>query len=160
MTHGGRGVVVKLSRQAEALVNQAIEQIKGQKGQHVRVTRSEALDWLLQDSVYYGSPVVRSWAKKVWPEMWEREQAHRKALGIEWLNPHGIDGGSEEEDAVYHENYGDPDPLDDDGERMPQRRLDPDAPAPPLEGGDWGLSEDLDDGGMGEPGGLGDGAER
>lgn len=40
------------------------------------------------------------------------------------------------------------------------RRLAWDAPAPPLEGGDWGLAEDLDDGGMGEPGGVGDGAER
>ena len=39
------------------------------------------------------------------------------------------------------------------------RRLDPDAPAPPLEGGDWGLVDDLDDGHMGEPGDLGDGAE-
>jgi hypothetical protein len=39
-------------------------------------------------------------------------------------------------------------------------RLDPDAPAPPLEGGDWGFAEDLDDGRMSEPSGLGDGAER
>lgn len=39
-------------------------------------------------------------------------------------------------------------------------RLGWDAPAPPLEGGDWGLAEDLDDGRMGEPSGFGDGAER
>jgi hypothetical protein len=34
-----------------------------------------------------------------------------------------------------------------------------DAPAPPLEGGDWGFAEDPDDGRMGESGGLGDGPE-
>jgi hypothetical protein len=44
--------------------------------------------------------------------------------------------------------------------RLGLRRLDADAPAPPLEGGDWGLGEDLDDGRMGQTGGLGDGAER
>jgi hypothetical protein len=31
--------------------------------------------------------------------------------------------------------------------------------SPPLEGGDWGLAEDLDDGRMGEPSGESDGAE-
>jgi hypothetical protein len=47
-----------------------------------------------------------------------------------------------------------------DGINKSMRRLDPDAPAPPLEGGDWGFAEDLDDGRMGEPSGVGDGAER
>lgn len=57
---------VVLSPQAEELVDLAIRQIKGSKGQWVRVTRTEALDWLLKDFLYYGSPVVRSWARKVW----------------------------------------------------------------------------------------------
>lgn len=41
-------------------------------------------------------------------------------------------------------------------------RLAWDAPAPPLEGGDWGFAsyEDLLDGGVTDPGGLGDDPER
>lgn len=49
----------------------------------------------------------------------ERENGHagrcRCVCGSTSQRKHGIDGSSDEEHAVYHENYGDPDPLDNDG---------------------------------------------
>ena len=69
---------VKPSPEAEEMLEKAKQQIKGMKGQHFKVTHTEALDWLLKDLCEYGSPIVSSWARSCWPESIETQEWERK----------------------------------------------------------------------------------
>lgn len=87
----------------------------------------------------------------------ETDRARRRLTEASdaWLEAYEGDGLTDEIAIEYHAAYVEFDRV------YAARRLDPNALAPPLEGGDWGFEpyEDLLDGGVAEPSDESDGAE-
>lgn len=99
---------ITIGAEACILIGLALEQMHGFDGK--THTTKEALDWLLRDSAEYGSPVVGSWARSLWPDSpetkeWQRKNAvdaasehdTAKAFGVAFASKMSVAGGGRDQ---------------------------------------------------------------
>lgn len=61
----GGGSRIKISDEAQRILDRVKEHLEAFNGG--KCTNAEALDWLLKDSIEYGSPNMRSFVSAEWP---------------------------------------------------------------------------------------------